>query len=48
MYYFKRKFGTQFINSNLDFRLIFAEFLFKIKYKEKYFITLMKNLNKFD
>ncbi|KCZ78255.1 hypothetical protein H311_00718, partial [Anncaliia algerae PRA109] len=40
----KRRIRNRGLNKNGDLTLIFAEFLFKKKYKEETFITILKNL----
>lgn len=44
----KRKMRARFITSKSDLSLMFAEFLFKLKFKNDSFIKLMENLNKFN
>lgn len=44
---YKRKFRSRSISYNDDLIYYFAEFMFKIKYKEEVFTVIMRNLNKF-
>lgn len=44
---FKRKFRARSISCNSDLSILFSEFMFKLKFKEKSFETIMNNLNKF-
>ncbi|KCZ77802.1 hypothetical protein H311_01180, partial [Anncaliia algerae PRA109] len=45
---YKKKFKSRYINNPSDFSLLFAEFSFKLKFKDQSFSYFMQNLNKFD
>ncbi|KCZ82395.1 hypothetical protein H312_00053, partial [Anncaliia algerae PRA339] len=45
---YKKKFKNRYINNPSDFSLLFAEFSFKLIFKDHSFSYFMQNLNKFN